>query len=158
MIKLSDLIETKKLKIEIPQDPFDTTPDPNEPIPDDESDIEDWKDEDDMNMSDEEFEEFQNELNSWLENNRIKDLTNEMIDTTDLIIDFILMSENQRNILGDMSDEEQKKISNILRKKRLKGLTSGMWKDVGIKYLGDNGLWSKMLDWEKEYYDKHHKS
>ena len=157
MIKLSDLIETKKLKIEIPQDPFDTTPDPNEPIPDDESDIEDWKDEDDMNMSDEEFEEFQNELNSWLENNRIKDLTNEMIDTTDLIIDFILMSENQRNILGDMSDEEQKKISNILRKKRLKGLTSGMWKDVGIKFLGDRGMWDKLLDWEKEYYDKHHR-
>ena len=154
MIKLSDLIETKKLKIEIPQDPFDTKPDPYEPIPDDESDLED----DDMNMNDEEFEEFQNELNSWLENIRIKNLTNEMVDTTDLIIDFILMSEDQRNILGDMSDEEQKKISNILRKKRLRGQTSGMWKQVGIKYLGDNGFWDKMLDWEKEYYEKHHKS
>ena len=51
-----------------------------------------------------------------------------------------------------MSDKERTKISNILRKKRLQGKTSGMWKDVGIKYLGDNGLWDKMLDWEKEYY------
>ena len=157
MIKLSDLIETKKLKTEIPQDPFDRSPDPNEPISDTDDDN-DWRDDDDMNMNDEEFEEFQNELNSWLENNRINKLTNELVDTTDLVIDFILMSEDQRNILGDMSDEERKKISNILRKKRLQGKTSGMWKDVGIKFLGDRGLWDKMLDWEKEYYEKHHQS
>lgn len=157
MIKLSDLIETKKLKTEIPQDPFDRSPDPNEPISDDKEDY-DWRYDDDNNMTDEEWDEFQNELNSWLENNRINTLTNEMIDTTDLVIDFILMSEDQRNILGDMSDEEQKKISNILRKKRLQGKTSGMWKQVGIKFLGDRGLWDKMLDWEKEYYEKHHQS
>ena len=48
MIKLSDLIETKKLKMEIPQDPFDTSPDPNEPIPDDQSDF-DWRYDDDNN-------------------------------------------------------------------------------------------------------------
>ena len=156
MIKLTDLIETKKLQIEIPKDPFDRSPDPNEPISDTDDDN-DWRDDDDQNMNDEEFEEFQNELNSWLENNRINKLTNELVDTTDLVIDFILMSEDQRDILGDMSDEEQKKISNILRKKRLKGLTSGMWKDVGIKFLGDRGMWDKLLDWEKEYYDKHHR-
>ena len=157
MIKLTDLIETKQLKTEIPQDPFDRSPDPNEPISDTDDDN-DWRDDDDMNMNDEEFEEFQNELNSWLENNRINKLTNELVDTTDLVIDFILMSEDQRNILGDMSDEERKKISNILRKKRLQGKTSGMWKQVGIKFLGDRGMWDKMLDWEKDYYEKHHQS
>ena len=143
MIKLKDLIEIT----EIPENPF-----PPSKYSDD------WKDDDDMNMNDEEFEEFQNELNSWLENNRINTLTNELVDTTDLVIDFLLIDEKDRDDISNMSDEERKKISNILRKKRLKGLTSGMWKDVGIKYLGDNGLWDKMLDWEKEYYNDNHRT
>ena len=141
MIKLKDLLEIT----DIPENPF-----PPSKYSDD------WKDDDDMNMNDEEFEEFQNELNSWLENIRINNLTNELVDTTDLIIDFLLMDEKDRDDISNMSDKERTKISNILRKKRLQGKTSGMWKDVGIKYLGDNGLWDKMLDWEKEYYEKHH--
>ena len=134
MIKLKDLLEIT----DIPENPF-----PPSKYSDD------WKDDDDMNMNDEEFEEFQNELNSWLENIRINNLTNELVDTTDLIIDFLLMDEKDRDDISNMSDKERTKISNILRKKRLQGKTSGMWKDVGIKYLGDNGLWDKMLDWEK---------
>jgi len=141
--------------MEIPQDPFDTSPDPNEPIPDDQSDF-DWRYDDDNNMSDQEWDEFQIELKNWLDSKRIENLTTELIDTTDLVIDFLLMDEKHRSDISNMSDKEQQKISNILRKKRLKGLTSGMWKDVGIKYLGDRGLWDKMLDWEKEYYEKHH--
>ena len=155
MIKLSDLIETKKLKMEIPQDPFDTSPDPNEPIPDDQSDF-DWRYDDDNNMSDQEWDEFQIELKNWLDSKRIENLTTELIDTTDLVIDFLLMDEKHRSDISNMSDKERKNISNILHQKRLKGLTSGMWKNVGIKYLGDRGLWDKMLDWEKEYYEKHH--
>ena len=155
MIKLTDLIENKKLKIEIPQDPFDTSPDPNEPIPDDQSDY-DWRYDDDNNMTDEEWDEFQIELNNWLDSKRIENLTTELIDTTDLVIDFLLMDEKHRSDISNMSDKERNKISNILHQKRLKGLTSGMWKNVGIKYLGDRGLWDKMLDWEKEYYEKHH--
>ena len=143
MIKLKDLLEIT----EIPQKPF-----PPSKYSDD------WKDDDDMNMNDEEFEEFQNELNSWLENIRINNLTNELVDTTDLIIDFLLMDEKDRDDISNMSDKERTKISNILRKKRLQGKTSGMWKDVGIKYLGDNGLWDKMLDWEKEYYNDNHRT
>ena len=143
MIKLKDLLEIT----EIPQNPF-----PPSKYSDD------WKDNDDMNMNDEEFEEFQNELNSWLENIRINNLTNELVDTTDLIIDFLLMDEKDRDDISNMSDKERTKISNILRKKRLRGQTSGMWKDVGIKYLGDNGLWDKMLDWEKEYYNDNHRT
>ena len=143
MIKLKDLIEIT----EIPENPF-----PPSKYSDD------WKDDDDMNMNDEEFEEFQNELNSWLENIRINNLTNELVDTTDLIIDFLLMDEKDRDDISNMSDKERTKISNILRKKRLQGKTSGMWKDVGIKYLGDNGLWDKMLDWEKEYYNDNHRT
>ena len=107
-------------------------------------------------MSDQEWDEFQIELKNWLDSKRIENLTTELIDTTDLVIDFLLMDEKHRSDISNMSDKEQQKISNILRKKRLKGLTSGMWKDVGIKYLGDRGLWDKMLDWEKEYYEKHH--
>ena len=143
MIKLKDLLEIT----EIPQNPF-----PPSKYSDD------WKDDDDMNMNDEEFEEFQNELNSWLENIRINNLTNELVDTTDLIIDFLLMDEKDRDDISNMSDKERTKISNILRKKRLQGKTSVMWKDVGIKYLGDNGLWDKMLDWEKEYYNDNHRT
>ena len=141
--------------MEIPQDPFDTSPDPNEPIPDDQSDY-DWRYDDDNNMTDEEWDEFQIELNNWLDSKRIENLTTELIDTTDLVIDFLLMDEKHRSDISNMSDKERKKISNILHQKRLKGLTSGMWKNVGIKYLGDRGLWDKMLDWEKEYYEKHH--
>ena len=143
MIKLKDLLEITN----IPENPF-----PPSKYSDD------WKDDDDMNMNDEEFEEFQNELNSWLENIRINNLTNELVDTTDLIIDFLLMDEKDRDDISNMSDKERTKISNILRKKRLQGKTSGMWKDVGIKYLGDNGLWDKMLDWEKEYYNDNHRT
>ena len=141
--------------MEIPQDPFDTSPDPNEPIPDDQSDY-DWRYDDDNNMTDEEWDEFQIELNNWLDSKRIENLTTELIDTTDLVIDFLLMDEKHRSDISNMSDKERKNISNILHQKRLKGLTSGMWKNVGIKYLGDRGLWDKMLDWEKEYYEKHH--
>ena len=137
MIKLKDLLEIT----EIPQNPF-----PPSKYSDD------WKDDDDMNMNDEEFEEFQNELNSWLENIRINNLTNELVDTTDLIIDFLLMDEKDRDDISNMSDKERTKISNILRKKRLQGKTSGMWN------LGDNGLWDKMLDWEKEYYNDNHRT
>ena len=155
MIKLSDLIETKKLKMEIPHDPLDTGPDPNEPIPDDQSDY-DWRYDDDNNMTDEEWDEFQIELNNWLDSKRIENLTTELIDTTDLVIDFLLMDEKHRSDISNMSDKEQQKISNILHKKRLQGKTSGMWKQVGIKYLGDRKMWDKMLDWEKEYYEKHH--
>jgi len=155
MIKLTDLIETKKLKMEIPQDPFDRSPDPNDPIPDDQSDY-DWRYDDDNNMSDEEWDEFQIELNNWLDSKRIENLTTELIDTTDLVIDFLLMDEKHRSDISNMSDKEQQKISNILHKKRLQGKTSGMWKQVGIKYLGDRKMWDKMLDWEKEYYEKHH--
>ena len=141
--------------MEIPQDPFDTSPDPNEPIPDDQSDF-DWRYDDDNNMSDQEWDEFQIELKNWLDSKRIENLTTELIDTTDLVIDFLLMDEKHRSDISNMSDKERKNISNILHQKRLKGLTSGMWKNVGIKYLGDRGLWDKMLDWEKEYYEKHH--
>ena len=141
--------------MEIPQDPFDTSPDPNEPIPDDQSDY-DWRYDDDNNMTDEEWDEFQIELNNWLDSKRIENLTTELVDTTDLVIDFLLMDEKHRSDISNMSDKERQKISNILKKKRLQGKTSGMWKQVGIKYLGDRGLWDKMLDWEKEYYEKHH--
>ena len=143
MIKLKDLLEIT----DIPENPF-----PPSKYSDN------WRDDDDMNMNDEEFEEFQNELNSWLDNIRINNLTNELVDTTDLVIDFLLMDEKDRDDISNMSDKERTKISNILRKKRLRGQTSGMWKDVGIKYLGDNGLWDKMLDWEKEYYNDNHRT
>ena len=94
MIKLKDLLEIT----DIPENPF-----PPSKYSDD------WKDDDDMNMNDEEFEEFQNELNSWLENIRINNLTNELVDTTDLIIDFLLMDEKDRDDISNMSDKERTK-------------------------------------------------
>jgi len=143
MIKLKDLIEIT----DIPKTPFPPSKYSDE-----------WTDDDDMNMNEEEWEEFQNELNTWLENNRINTLTNELIDTTDLIIDFLLMDEKDRDGISNMNDKERTNISKILHRKRLQGKTSGMWKDVGIKYLGDNQLWDKMLDWEKQYYKDNHRT
>jgi hypothetical protein len=57
-----------------------------------------------------------------------------------------------------LSDNDIDKIRTRLQKKRIKGNTCNMWKQVGIKYLGDNGLWSKMLDWEKQYYKDNHRT
>ena len=68
------------------------------------------------------------------------------------------MDEKDRDGISNMNDKERTKISKILHRKRLQGKTSGMWKDVGIKYLGDNQLWDKMLDWEKQYYKDNHRT
>jgi len=29
-----------------------------------------------------------------------------------------------------------------------------MWRNVGVKYLGDRKMWDKMLDWEIELYKR----
>ena len=42
------------------------------------------------------------------------------------------------------------------RRRMIKG-GSGIWKDVGIKYMGDNKLWGKMYGWEIDYYIKNDK-
>ena len=48
-------------------------------------------------------------------------------------------------------------IKRELHRRRQKGGCS-MWKDVGIKYMGDNKLWKKMYGWEIDYYRKHYKN
>ena len=50
-----------------------------------------------------------------------------------------------------------KQISNILKKKRMNGQTCSIHRQIGIKYMGDRGMFDKMLDWEIDYYNKHHK-
>ena len=57
----------------------------------------------------------------------------------------------------DKSDKKDKDISKILHQKRLDNKTCGMWKNVGIKLLGDKGLYDDLLDWEKRYYDRYHR-
>ena len=162
MISLMDLIkENQKLKMEIPEDPFDHLPDPNEPVPDDElekisKDLEDWRDDDDQNMNEEEWDEFQDYLNGWLDDVRQRDLTDKIIDVDDLITEFMLMDEDTRNILGDMSDEEIRKISRDLQRKRKNGKTCYFYKRYGITYLGDKD--KLKYDWEKDYYNKHHRN
>ena len=119
---------------------------------------------DDDNMSDEEFQEFQEYLQGWLdsiedkkERNRIKQLTSKLIDVEDVITEFLLMNEETRNSLKDKTDDETNKIRKILRDKRKKGETCYFYKRYGIKYLGDNELFHKMYDWEKKYYNQHHR-
>ena len=158
MIKLKSLIE-QKLKLEIPEDPFDHLPDPYEPVSEQEldkirSDLS-WRDDDDQNMNDEEYEEFQNYLNGWLDDIRQRDLTDKIIDVDQMITEFMLMDQETRNILGDMSDEEINKISKILQQKRKNGKTCYFYKRYGIKYLGDKN--KLKYDWEKDYYNKHHR-
>mgnify|MGYP003647728756 CR=1 FL=1 len=113
MIKLKDLIET-----DFPQNPF-------------KSSKYDWTDDDDMNMNDEEWEEFQTELQFWTDDMRKRKLTNKMVDVDELITDWLL----------------------ILQKKREQGDVCGLYKRIGIKYLGDRG--KLKYGWEKDYYDKH---
>ena len=121
MIKLIDLIESsKKIDMKI----------------DSSGGFNGYEDDDDTNMNDEEFEEFQEYLQGWLdsiedkkERNRIKQLTSKLIDVEDVITEFLLMNEETRNSL----------------------------KRYGIKYLGDNNLFHKMYDWEKKYYNQHHR-
>jgi len=144
MIKLSSILDSIKMDMEMdihPNGGFDG-----------------WTDDDDTNMNDEEWDEFQSDLNEWLDEKRIKKLTNQLIDINDLVIDFILMDEDNRKRLPKMSDKERDKISRILHQKRLDGKTCSLWKNVGIKYLGDKGLWSKMLDWETQYYNDNHRT
>jgi hypothetical protein len=147
MIKLKDILleDTKKIQMNISKDGG-------------------FKDYNDTNMDEEEWEEFQSYLSGWLqdiedekERKRITKLTNKVLDVDSMITEFLMMDEDTRNILKDMSDEEINKIRNILKKKRETGNTCYFYKRYGIKYLGDTGRFDKMLDWEKEYYNKHHR-
>ena len=135
MIKLKDLIET-----DFPQNPF-------------KSSKYDWTDDDDMNMNDEEWEEFQTELQFWTDDMRKRKLTNKMVDVDDMITDWLLMDKTTKDVLQDLSSKEINKISKILQKKREQGDVCGLYKRIGIKYLGDRG--KLKYGWEKDYYDKH---
>ena len=54
------------------------------------SDIEyDWRYDDDNNMTDDEWEEFQNELNIWFDNIRQQNLTKDLVDVDDLITEWL---------------------------------------------------------------------
>ena len=126
--------------------------------------FDDWRDDDDNNMNDEEFEEFQDYLNGWLkdigdkkERDRISQLTKKVVDVDELIVEFLLMNEEDRQQLKDKSSDETNKIRKILKDKRKKGQTCYFYKRYGIKYLGDNNLFHKMLDWEIDYYNRHHR-
>ena len=155
MIKLKDLIEqSKKLKTEIPDNPFDNVKDYEDEMFED-TDQKDWRDDDDQNMDDEEWEEFQNYLDTFVNDLRQKDLTNKLIDVDELITEFLLMDEETREVLDTMDTDEINRISKILHQKRKDGNTCSFYKQYGIKYLGDKG--KLKYDWEKDYYDKHHR-
>ena len=148
MINLMDLIEqSEKIKIDIPTDPFVDRFDPSEPIPDD--------DDDDQNMNEEEWELFQSTLKDHLNNIRTNKLTDQIVDVNEVITELLLMDDETRNKLDHMTDDEINKIKKKLHQKRKSGNVCSMFKNVGIKYLGDRGLLK--YQWEKDYYDKHHR-
>ena len=118
------------------------------------SDIEyDWRYDDDNNMTDDEWEEFQNELNIWFDNIRKSNLTNDLVDVDELITEWLLMDETTKSVLDDMSPKEINQISKRLQKKREQGNVCNLYKRVGIKYLGDRNKLKYV--WEKDYYKKH---
>ena len=118
------------------------------------SDIEyDWRYDDDNNMTDDEWEEFQNELNIWFDNIRQQNLTKDLVDVDDLITDWLLMDETTKSVLTELTPKEINTISKRLEKKRKEGNVCNLYKRVGIKYLGDKGKLKYV--WEKDYYDKH---
>ena len=66
------------------------------------SDIEyDWRYDDDNNMTDDEWEEFQNELNIWFDNIRQQNLTKDLVDVDDLITEWLLMDETTKSVLEE---------------------------------------------------------
>ena len=86
------------------------------------SDIEyDWRYDDDNNMTDDEWEEFQNELNIWFDNIRQQNLTKDLVDVDDLITEWLLMDETTKSVLDDMTPKEINQISKRLQKKREQG-------------------------------------
>tara|TARA_R100000008_G_scaffold79720_1_gene61628 strand:- start:2264 stop:2797 length:534 start_codon:yes stop_codon:yes gene_type:complete len=119
------------------------------------SENDDWKDDDDTNMNDEEWEEFNEYLNGWLNDIRQRKLSKKMIDVDELITEFMLMDGSTREVLDQMTDQEINTIRKRLHQKRKDGDTCYFYKRYGIKYLGDRG--KLKYDWEKDYYNKHHK-
>lgn len=112
------------------------------------SDIEyDWRYDDDNNMTDDEWEEFQNELNIWFDNIRQQNLTKDLVDVDDLITEWLLMDETTKSVLDDMTPKEINQISKRLQKKREQGNVCNLYKRVGIKYLGDRNKLKYV--WEK---------
>jgi hypothetical protein len=104
MIKLKDILleDTKKIQMNISKDGG-------------------FKDYDDTNMDEEEWEEFQSYLSGWLqdiedekERKRITKLTNKVLDVDSMITEFLMMDEDTRNILKDMSDEEKRNWKHLL--------------------------------------------
>lgn len=152
MIELKELIESKtstKLKMKIDKTGGFT-------------------DYDDKNMSEDEYREFQEYLKNWLksiedrnERERITKLSQKVLDVdslvTEMITDFLLMDSSTRNSISNMTDDEIKKIRNTLKQKRERGDTCYFYKQYGIKYLGDTERFDKMLKWELDYYNKHHR-
>ena len=48
-------------------------------------------------------------------------------------------------------------IKRELQRRRQQGGCS-MLRNVGIKYMGDKGMWKQMYGWEVDYYNKHYKN
>tara|TARA_B100001964_G_scaffold169436_1_gene186371 strand:+ start:174 stop:584 length:411 start_codon:yes stop_codon:yes gene_type:complete len=116
-------------------------------------------DDEDEQLTDEEFEELiefvEKRREKYLNRKRINQISRELSDQ--LFIEFLMLDEETRNQLKNMTNEEYTDIQKSLynRRKHLGGCS--MWRQVGVKYLGDRKKWDQMYDWEKEYYNKVHK-
>jgi hypothetical protein len=58
--------------------------------------------------------------------------------------------------MTNKNTDKDLRINKLLQQRRQSGGCS-MWKKIGIKYLGDNEMFDKMLDSEIQYYFKYHK-
>ena len=78
-------------------------------------------------------------------------------DFNQLVIRII---QNLNNFMKERDDKSflktNSRISRILHQKRYNEKTCNLYKQIGIKFLGDNNFFDKMLDWEIEYYFNHH--
>ncbi len=122
-----------KINTDIPDNPFDDVYDYEDDL------YVDDNDDDDDNLTDEEWEDLQeyiDEKDKEIEENRIKKLTNKLIDEDSLVIDTI-----KKNI----------------QKRRRDGGCS-MWRNVGLKWIYDNNRFDLLkYKWEKDYIDKHYR-
>ena len=116
-------------------------------------------DDEDEQMTDEEFEQLiefvEERREKYLNRKRINQISKELSDQ--LFIEFLMLDEDTRYQLKNMTKEEYTDIQKSQHNRRKNDRGCSMWRQVGIKYLGDKNKFDQMYNWEKEYYNKVHK-
>ena len=96
-------------------------------------------DDEDEQLTEEEFKQLINYVEErrekYLNRKRINQISKELSDQ--LFIEFLMLDEDTRYQLKNMTKEEYTDIQKSLHNRRKNDRGCSMWRQVGIKYLGD---------------------